>query len=89
MKYKIELNDMRDVEDFTSLVNTVDCDVRLLGKDENNKDWELSAKSLLCSLLMSVRLQKDRTHTAHEVDWNTLWCVCEKDIYSLIEKYVR
>ena len=89
MKVAIELTTVTDVENFTLLVKTVKEDVRLIGKDENGQDWNMSAKSLYCSLVMAARLQKEREHNAHEVDWNTLWCVCEKDIYELIKNYVR
>lgn len=58
MRAYIELNSIRDVKEFTQLVQTVDVDVRLVGKDENGNDWSLSAKSLLCSLVMSAKLQK-------------------------------
>lgn len=88
MKSKIELANIDAVKKFTKVVKTVDCDVRLIGKDENGNDWNISAKSLLCSLLMSQRSQTHREHTAHEVDWNTIWCVCEKDIYTLISDFV-
>lgn len=88
MKAKIELSNIEAVKKFTEIANTVDCDVRLVGKDENGNDWNISAKSLLCSLVMSQRDQRDREHTAHEVDWNTTWCVCEKDIYSAISEFV-
>ena len=30
-----------------------------------------------------------RTHTAHDVDWNTIWCECKEDIYSLIREFVK
>lgn len=89
MKVAIELTTVNEVEEFSKLVKTVPEDVRLIGKDENGQEWNMSAKSLYCSLLMSVKFQKEREHTAHEVDWNTLWCVCEKDIYELIKDYVR
>lgn len=88
MKAKIELSNIEDIKEFTEIVNTVDCDVRLVGKDENGNDWDISAKSLLCSLVMAQREQTNREHTAHEVDWNTIWCVCEKDIYTAINKFV-
>ena len=87
-KYKIELPTLTDVETFTSIAKSVDCDVRLVGKDENGCDWDISAKSLLCSLIMSQREQEYREHTAHEVDWNTIWCVCEQDIFHKISDYV-
>lgn len=89
MRVAINLNTIADIENFTNLVQTVESDVRLIGKDENGYDWNLSAKSLLCSVLVSAKLQKEREHTAHEVDWNTIYCECEEDIYSLISKYVK
>lgn len=89
MRTPIELNTIHDVEKFTQLVQTVDVDVRLVGKDENGNDWNLSAKSLLCSLVLSAKLQKDREHTAHDVDWNTVYCECEKDIFCLIREFVK
>ena len=79
--YKVDLPTLTDVEKFTQIVKSVPEDVRLIGKDENGCDWDISAKSLLCSLIMSQREQSQREHTAHEVDWNTIWCICEKDIY--------
>jgi len=89
MRNTIELNTIQDVERFTQLVQTVNEDVRLVGFDENGNNWNLSAKSLLCSLVLSAKLQKDREHTAHDVDWNTLICECERDIYCLIKEFVK
>lgn len=88
-KVRVEFSSVEDVRKFTELVKQVDCDVRLIGKDENGNDWELSAKSLFCSLLLEAKYQKEREHTAHDVDWNTLWCVCEKDIYCIIRQFVK
>lgn len=88
-KIAVELTTASDVEEFTKIVKTVPEDVRLIGLDENGQEWNMSAKSLYCSLIMAAKLQKERDHTAHEVDWNTIWCVCEKDIYEMIKKYVR
>ena len=88
MRVPIELNTGKEVEAFTKLVQTVDVDVRLVGKDENGNPWEMSAKSLFCSLVLAARVQH-RKHTAHDVDWNTLYCVCEKDIDNLIKSYIR
>ena len=77
MKAKIELTNIEDVEKFTTAVSQVkDCDVR-----------NISAKSILCSLIMSQKAQ-NRPHTAHEVDWNTIWVECERDIYYLIKDFV-
>ena len=85
--YKVDLPTLTDVEKFTQIVKSVPEDVRLIGKDENGCDWDISDKSLLCSLIMSQREQSQREHTAHEVDWNTIWCICEKDIYTLISEF--
>lgn len=71
-KVRVEFSSVEDVRKFIELVKQVDCDVRLIGKDENGNDWELSAKSLFCSLLLEAKYQKEREHTAHDVDWNTL-----------------
>lgn len=89
MRVPIELNTVSEVERFTKIAQGVDVDVRVTGKDENGNYWELSAKSLFCSLILSAKVQKQREHTAHEVDWNTIWCECEKDIYYLIRDFVK
>lgn len=89
MRVPIELNTVSEVERFTKIAQSVDVDVRVTGKDENGNYWELSAKSLFCSLILSAKVQKQREHTAHEVDWNTIWCECDKDIYHLIRDFVK
>ena len=89
MRVPIELNIVSEVERFTKIAQSVDVDVRVTGKDENGNYWELSAKSLFCSLILSAKVQKQREHTAHEVDWNTIWCECDKDIYYLIRDFVK
>lgn len=89
MRVPIELNTVSEVERFTKIAQTIDVDVRVTGKDENGNYWELSAKSLFCSLILSAKVQKQREHTAHEVDWNTIWCECDKDIYYLIRDFVK
>lgn len=88
MKARVDFVSAKDIAEFTQIVKTLDCDVRLVGKDENGNDWNISAKSLLASLIISSKLQ-DREHTAHEVDWNTLYCECAQDIYMLIKKFVK
>lgn len=89
MKVRVEFSSASDVQKFTDTVKNVKEDVRLIGKDENGQDWNISAKSLLCSLVMAQNLQHNREHTAHEVDWNTIWCECEKDIYTKIQDFIR
>ena len=88
-RFYIELNNSREVDEFTSICQTIPEDVTVKGKDEYGSDWSLSAKSLFCSLIMKQKLQKKRPHTAHEVDWNTIYVECEKDIHSLISKFVK
>ena len=88
MRVPIELTTGRDVERFSKRVQTVDADVRVRGKDENGDPWEMSAKSLFCSLILAAKIQH-RQHTAHDVDWNTIRCECKEDIYSIIREFVK
>ena len=89
MKYAIELNSLHEVEKFSSIVDQVDEDVWLVGYDEKGRFWHMNAKLLLGSLLLSAKAQKKRKCTAHNVDWNTLYCECDKDIYCLISDFIK
>lgn len=84
MRQRIELNTINDVEEFNAVVSGIDEDVILTGFDENGKPWSISGKSFLASLVI---IDGRRRCTAHNVDWNTIECVCEKDIYTLISKW--
>jgi hypothetical protein len=84
MRQRIELNTINDVEEFNAVVSGIDEDVILTGFDENGKPWSISGKSFLASLVI---IDGRRRCTAHNVDWNTIECVCEKDIYTLINKW--
>ncbi len=88
MKYKIELTTVQDVQEFSKIAQGIAADVRLSGKDENGDKWELSAKSMLCTLLLGGHIQR-RHHAEQDIDWNTIYCECEKDIYPLIHKFVK
>ena len=88
-KVYVELNSAKEVEEFVNICQQVPEDVIMKGKDEHGNDWSLSAKSLFCSLIMSAKLQKHREHNAHEVDWNTIYVECERDIYNLIQKFAK
>ena len=83
----IELSSDGEIEEFTEICSKIPIEVTVRGKDENGSEWMLSAKSLLCSLVMKANLQRNREHNAHKVDWNTIYVECEKDIYSLISKF--
>jgi len=88
MKVMIELITMDDIQRFTAKVNNVNSDVRLLGFDENGKPWDLSAKSLLGALALSSHINKKK-YTVDHIDWNTLYCECEEDIYFLIKDFIK
>ena len=85
----IELNTIQEIEEFTQICSQIEGDVMLKGLDEYGEPWQLSAKSLLCSLIMAQKLQTNREYTAHEVDWNTVYVECEQDIYQKISKFAR
>lgn len=84
MRQRIELNTVDDVKEFNAAVSGVEEDVTLVGFDENGKPWSISGKSFLASLLV---VDGRRTCSARNVDWNTIECVCDRDIYSLISKW--
>lgn len=88
MKYEIELTTAQDVQEFSKIVQGVNGDVRLSGRDENGYPWELSAKSMLCVLLLGGHIQH-RHHAAQDIDWNAIYCECDKDIYPLIRRFVK
>lgn len=84
MRQKIELTTIDDLRDFTDVVSRIEEDVTLVGLDENGNPWSVSGKSILASLIV---LDERRKCSARNVDWNTIECVCEKDIYSLISRW--
>ncbi len=84
MRQKIELTTVNDIEEFTNAVYGVNEDVTLTGFDENGKPWKISGKSFLASLLL---IDGRRKSSARNVDWNTIYCECDKDIYTLISKW--
>lgn len=91
MIQKIELVTIKDVSEFTDVVNGIDEEVILTGKDENGKDLIISGKSFLANLLLVDSVNRARSNPAHKVgwnvDWNTITCICKKDIYSNIKKW--
>ena len=88
MRYEVELTTMQDVKEFNEIVTKVEGDVRLSGKDEHGSRWKLSAKSILCVLLLGGHIQR-RRHMAQDIDWNAIYCESDKDIYPLISKFVK
>lgn len=87
MVQKIELVTAGDVSEFTDVVSQINEDVTLVGKDENGNNWTVSGKSLLANLLLVDGVKRAKDNPSHNVDWNTITCVCERDIYSKIRKW--
>ena len=83
MRQRIELNTKTDIEEFIERAKTVDADVKLEGLDENGNSWQVSVKSQLGRLILESKSNRDETNA----DWNTIECVCAKDIYTLISKW--
>ena len=88
MRYEVELTTMQDVKEFNEIVTKVEGDVRLSGKDEHGSRWKLSAKSILCVLLLGGHIQH-RHRFSQNIDWNAIYCESSKDIYPLIKKFVK
>lgn len=89
VRYHIELNTSRDIVEFINICSKIDSEVTVKGKDENGSDWSLSAKSLLCVLVMKAHLQNKQKQMAQNADWNTVYVECEEDIYSAISKFIK
>ena len=64
MRQKIELVTLKDVSDFTEAVSQIDEEVTLIGKDENGKDWSISGKSFLASLVLANGVERAKTKAA-------------------------
>jgi hypothetical protein len=39
--------------------------------------------------MIEAKLQLGRESNAHNVDWNTLYVECEKDIYTKIQEFAK
>lgn len=74
MKVKIDLETGKDISDFVAAIDSLPQDTKVYVTDNNN--FRISARSML---FLSVA----------KIEWTELWCECEKDIYSKIEKFVR
>ena len=88
-RYHIELNTISEIEEFVDICSQIRSEVIVKGKDENGSDWYLSAKSLLCVLIMKASLQSRHRQAAQRADWNTICVECEEEIYSAISKFVK
>jgi hypothetical protein len=86
MRQRIELITSEDVNNFINVVDGIDADVILEGFDENGKPWMANAKSSLATFAL-VGMTNVRKNSINSLDWNTLTCVCEKDIYTQIQKW--
>ena len=87
-KYHIELNTVSEIGEFVAACSEIQSEVIVSGKDENGSDWSLSAKSFLCTLVMTAHLQNKQKQMARNADWNTIYVESDEDIYSVISKFV-
>lgn len=89
-KFPIRLDTKEQVVEFNERVKLVDKDVMLVGNDEFGQPWSMNAKSFLNSIVLVAmsKENKEREHNAHEVDYNTLYVLCEEDISSLLNDFV-
>ena len=85
MRQRIELVTVKDIENFAAAMSNVKCDVRLEGKDENGARWSISGKSKLAITALCFAHGKSTEFSI--VDWNTIECVCDEDIYELIKPW--
>jgi len=72
MRVRIELETMTDINKFCTAVQAVGSDVFLT---DGTHRYKVSAKSQLSCMLSSA-------------EWGEIYCECEEDIYSTIEKWV-
>lgn len=86
MRQRIELITKQDVDEFTAIIENLDVDVNLEGYDEHGKPWITNGKSYLANIAL-MGVVNARKEAFRNVDWNTITCVCEKDIYTLIKKW--
>lgn len=87
-RYHIELNTVSEIGEFVKTCSQIPSEVTVYGKDENGNNWSLSAKSFLCTLVMTAHLQNKQKHMARNADWNTIYVECKEDIYSEISKFI-
>lgn len=87
-KYHVELSTSSEIEEFVETCSKIQSEVIVTGKDENGSDWSLSAKSFLCTLIMTAHLQNKQKQMAQNADWNTIYVESNEDIYNKISKFV-
>ena len=73
MKVKIQLETFSDAMNFSNIATHI-TDESTPVYITDNDGLKVSAKSLLGAL--------------YSMEFSTIWCECEKDIYTAIEKYV-
>lgn len=72
MRVRVELETMTDINNFCTAACSVGADVYLT--DGHNR-YKVNAKSQLSCMLAGA-------------EWHDIYCECEEDIYSTIEKWV-
>lgn len=73
MRVRIELETTSDINGFCAAISNVNSDVYLV---DSTQRFKVSAKSILGLMLAKI-------------EWSDgIYCECEEDIYTLIEKWV-
>lgn len=72
MRVRIELETMTDINKFCAAAQSAGPDVYLT---DGTHRYKVSAKSQLSCMLASA-------------EWNDIYCECDEDIYTIIEKWV-
>lgn len=88
IQYSINLETTSDITDFVDIAKNIPFEVILTGKDENGMDWRISAKSLLATAAL-FQIKDKYKNVFDKIDYNQIYCLCEKDIYTQIQKYVK
>ena len=73
MKVRIALETGQDISEFVEILDSLPPTVKVYVTDNNN--FRISARSML--FLAVAR-----------IEWDQLWCECDTDIYSKIERFV-
>lgn len=87
-KYQLQLITTQDILDFVRIANQIDVPVLLTGITEDGVDWRVSAKSILGTMAL-FQVAPKFEDTFHSLDYNNIYCLCEKDIYQHIQKYIK
>lgn len=87
-KYQLQLVTTQDILEFVKIANQINVPVVLTGIAEDGTNWRVSAKSILGSVAL-FEVAPKHEDTFNSINYNELYCLCEKDIYSQIQQFVK